>query len=636
LQAKQNKKIIMNIFLISNGSPDIYPNNTLTNFKNKLPTILELPENENWCVAIESIGFSTNFRNIDLPSNPKSPSFMLSNCQIDASKCEKMCIPHEMQTWCVTSDECQVKVNFKFEENEDNQNCFWDSFRFEDKFQSFDDMEAFFLKVRLKHKDAYIGLDPTQRFSISNIDVDKTGKDLWFLASESMISTFKIPKFVSVDRSTDYFKKVGMGQYQLIRKYYDFDYRTEVLHNELPYITYYNGEKYYAYRLKSSHAAGEEIHLVGGKKNHISNPKSTFPKLVKVVSENVEQQIFNSSYSKDLLCFCPDFNKEDKYFFHEFENRQYVPISNSMITDFNIKLVDDNNDYLQLLKGVPTIVKLDFKKMNIEEQFFNVRLTSARSENFPDNTKSSFKVKLPNTLSLDRSWKVCLTSISHPNLFKTFLADVNSRKILLRHKGNMVHQYLLEHKTYTKQDLINTLNKLLKESYVGSVSLRGNNLVFDFDQEDVEILASNYFFQIIGYNGPLDESKGFTLVKINEADNVDKFITDLKSHCEWNLALPPDVELLRPDYIISYANIVSPTIIGGLYSKILRVIPIKSSEMDYVVTEFHHKEYLELQNTEVNEIQIELRTHDGSLIEFGFEQDIILNLEFRLENKSEK
>ena len=80
----------MNIFLISNGSPDIYPDNKLTNFKNKLPTIFEFPENENWCMAVESIGFSTNFRNIDLPKNLDTPSFILSDCQINVEDCEEL------------------------------------------------------------------------------------------------------------------------------------------------------------------------------------------------------------------------------------------------------------------------------------------------------------------------------------------------------------------------------------------------------------------------------------------------------------------------------------------------------------------------------------------------------------------
>jgi hypothetical protein len=53
---------------------------------------------------------------------------------------------------------------------------------------------------------------------------------------------------------------------------------------------------------------------------------------------------------------------------------------------------------------------------------------------------------------------------------------------------------------------------------------------------------------------------------------------------------------------------------------------------EFVITEFHHKEYLELQNTEISEIEIELRGHDGTHIEFGYPQNLILNLEFKVTN----
>ncbi len=224
------------------------------------------------------------------------------------------------------------------------------------------------------------------------------------------------------------------------------------------------------------------------------------------------------------------------------------------------------------------------------------------------------------------------------------MPDANSRRIIIRHKGLLgtwvTDQFVLQHKKYTKEKLVKTLDKLLRESKIGYVQYKDdtNNmkrLEFIFSKPDVEVLASNYFLKIIGFNGTLDENRGFTFVKMNDHEHVVKFSeTDevdrvYKEHYMWSLQFDIDVDYLRPDYIICYTNIVSPTIIGSLYSKILRIIPIRSNNSDYVITEFLHKEYLEIQNTEVSEVEIELRAHDGSLVEFGFEQDVILNLEFR-------
>ncbi len=63
----------------------------------------------------------------------------------------------------------------------------------------------FFKKIRLK-VDALIGIDDEYRFTATNTDSNGTKADLWILISESMMSTFKIPKYHSKE-STDYLKK---------------------------------------------------------------------------------------------------------------------------------------------------------------------------------------------------------------------------------------------------------------------------------------------------------------------------------------------------------------------------------------------------------------------------------------------
>jgi hypothetical protein len=80
-----------------------------------------------------------------------------------------MCVKELSKTMCtVADDECLIKVDFKFQENEDNQFCWWEFYRFEDKFYTFEDMEVFFQRIRNKHEDAFIGLENDYRFTITN------------------------------------------------------------------------------------------------------------------------------------------------------------------------------------------------------------------------------------------------------------------------------------------------------------------------------------------------------------------------------------------------------------------------------------------------------------------------------------
>jgi len=62
------------VFLISNGSSNYFPKNTLTNFRNKLPEDFDVNDYE---VAVKSIGFSTVFKEIKTPENG-FPSFFIS------------------------------------------------------------------------------------------------------------------------------------------------------------------------------------------------------------------------------------------------------------------------------------------------------------------------------------------------------------------------------------------------------------------------------------------------------------------------------------------------------------------------------------------------------------------------------
>ena len=77
-----------------------------------------------------------------------------------------------------------------------------------------------------------------------------------------------------------------------------------------------------------------------------------------------------------------------------------------------------------------------------------------------------------------------------------------------------------------------------------------------------------------------------------------------------------------------YSNIVNGSIIGSTICNILKIVPTRKHEDQYVLNEFKHNEFYDLQNTEINEIEISLRSHDGELINFQTNQNIIINLLF--------
>ena len=603
-------------FIISNGSEDVYKDNTLTHFKNRLPEIIELPENENWVAAVESVGFSCSFKNVYLPDNNIHPSFMMSQCYKNLPEDEDIDTPC---TALFEQEQCDV-INFDFVNNEDGKNCVWKMFRFEDKIYTSEEMEEYFFRAQeglyasLLHFDKQIG-----QFSVGATP----GTFFWLIIHPSMIKTFGIPinplrtggEFWSRDRNNKY----------VLMKQNEYG-TTKLVSLNVPLTTYYKSEKYYAYYIDSN----QKAFFKSDPTNVFTNIEKRHPRLIRILCDNIKPQIFNSSFSQDLIVFCPDFEKIGKYYFHEFENKQYVSIANSILSDFEINIVDENNNKLQLFTGVPSIIKLSIKKM--EEEAFNVRLTSSRTREYMLNKNSSFKVKLPNTLYLDRNWTVCLTYINHPNIFTTFHENENTRKILFRQNGVEQNYKLTLNQSvvFTKEMLIDEINKFLKQIGIGSAVLTENDHIKMIFNAKGILVISNYVLRLLGYTGNIDNSAMGTRIMIDTTNSSiqtfgNNFILEFKSSI--------DIDLLAPNYMIAYSNIVSSTIIGGSFNKILRIIPIFKSDDDYVIKEFHHKEYIELQNTEITEIEIELRAHDGTLVNFGSKKDVILNLEFKRRKK---
>ena len=170
---------------------------------------------------------------------------------------------------------------------------------------------------------------------------------------------------------------------------------------------------------------------------------------------------------------------------------------------------------------------------------------------------------------------------------------------------------------------------------VGTVSSVNGKCEFRFNNE-VIIVASNYLLKILGYHGIINEKRKVSKMIVNTGNEINHITDDthqiIKSDDnKYVLTFKSgfDLNYLKPTYIMVYSNIVSRSILGGTMSNIIKVVPLKSSNKDYyVISDFKHKEYYELQNSIVESIRIELRSHDGVPINFASNQDTILNLEF--------
>ena len=635
------------LFLISNGSHNFFIKNSLTNFKNKLPKDINI--NNEYEIAVKSIGFSKSFKQIHTPEDD-NPSFFISkseqisyvNTPVNQRKELKAkrikILQEELNNIAIYMND---NINIKNEEDNKylrlrrRRNVNYDEFTDMKTFPFYFKDNETYTKNKLKDYFQTITTisgvnafynDAEDKATFNLLGIDNSTENSYFVVMhETFLSSFSVNDHVFFTLPYEQFYWEPMPDnsevYSTDRHNSQITIKVNLDFTEV----YYKDEKYFAAHIQSyKHSLVCE-----------NVEKVIFPSLVKLKCSNINPQIMNNSYSQDLVVFCPDFDKKDKFFYHEFDSLQYIPLSNTILKDIGISLCDERNRLLQLASGTPTILKLSLKKMESKKQSFNLRITSSPNEQHEDNSSSSFKVTLPETLNLSRDWKVALTSISHPNEFNTFLKDQDSRSMLITWRENEQDVNLVRHKLVLKENytttssIVNDINNFFVEKKIGFVKTEEDVLSIFFERNCILVIG-NYLLRILGFTfiEDLTNYRKYTVFPIR-FNSIKSYI---KNHNDENIIFcfqdQISLNLLDAKYMCMYANFISPTIIASEYHKILRIIPIREAKTGFVITEFKHKDYYELQNTEIKEIFIELRAHDGELINFKSKQNIILNLLF--------
>ena len=142
----------------------------------------------------------------------------------------------------------------------------------------------------------------------------------------------------------------------------------------------------------------EDFYPFKSKKNEFP---ITAPKIMQIISPDIEHAINNNSYSQCLKQFTVDATEVGKYIHREFENYEFFEVLDKSIDSFEIKITDGNSEKIRLTQGLPTWVKLVF--VSNMKKIEHVRITSEPNILHKDNIMSSFTVELPQ--QLDFTWQ---------------------------------------------------------------------------------------------------------------------------------------------------------------------------------------------------------------------------------------
>lgn len=627
----------ISIICISNGSGEYYPENTLTSFKNKLPKTFQWRKNGvyRYHIGVESIGLSSNFITTKLPKQKENPSLVLGVPlkwpeiivrdliettnelvhvieELEKPSIQNTC--HGIKTLPVNCNPTILDPHYNSILNEIPESFCLEYFYLENENMSIEEYVKVFENI-VEQSDNNLTLSYDKELKIIEI------KSVGVFKSNLVKGGISSATHLFIHKSLLYNIDVIFDQKEQPTSDDFIEFRRNLLlFNENHTI---NTEDYLRVYLHKDYQS-IRISLENVGKRH-------YPNIIKIQCEQIKSQIFDNHHSKDLLCFHPEFPEKDDFFFHDIERKQFFPLENTILDELEFRLVDEDNQPLNLNEGIATILKLKLKEMSYYKKSFNVRLTSRTTTNYPLNNNSSFTVNLPQALYFNDNWNVSVSNINLPNVFSTVPPN-NYIQLLVKNSDDSTknYKYIIKSERLDKTELINNFNRTFHRITKGEhiIKFKSKLNTDEFEERlTISIYKPNTILQIskdlcqlLGY-GAAD------YIKKNDAEykvfKIGKFAKN-ETFKEIKMTNPIQINYFQPSYAMLYSDIVKPSIIGSSYANILKIFPTFVDENTYTIRQFKDPEHFALLNNEIKSITLTFKNHAGETLNFAKTSNIVI------------
>jgi hypothetical protein len=382
--------------------------------------------------------------------------------------------------------------------------------------------------------------------------------------------------------------------------------------------------------------------------------KELRPKIIKVEISNVQPIIQNNSHARILSHHTLNMINTHLHYV-QFDNPLYLTLSSSIINDFTVRLLDENDRQLQLNPSLPTILKMSLRPLDEGTGEFNIVIDSTKKNpSHPNNTGTDFCFNLSPTLQLDSDYVCSINSISYSTYFKTLPIPTNEQYIKVTRKlpDSQIIQVSFPFNPKKKpffniQDVLNVLNEDCKvlDTFPYANALQHPSLEARCAKFVLEEIGGISFVNVGGFpNTTYDLPYELISVlgeKTDDTSNINRWIFELDTQTEISdlskkrFAHPPDIISLIPITLFIYADFIQPIMVGETQVNLLQIVPVRSDMIDghknkYITEAIKRPNWAQVRLRTLDKLSFKILRSDGKPIEFNNERDgVIITLTFK-------
>ena len=242
--------------------------------------------------------------------------------------------------------------------------------------------------------------------------------------------------------------------------------------------------------------------------------------------------------------------------------------------------------------------------------FYLTLPSNASMDIYPDNTASTFQIRLPRTMYLKNQYEVALAEIHYSHSWSTLrenedyyisISEGGSESIILQIPKGFYRNL---------NEFINTIHKEIRQTLNISEQLP---VRFEYNVITRTVtlkIAENYK---VGLSKGVSEILGFPTFKKYTENKVASFKADIQ-HGFYSL------------YV--YCSICEPQVVGDYYVPLLRTVPIQGHDGDYIVKVYGEPQYVPVNTSKFDVIEINIKDDTGEKVAFKTGK-VICKLHFR-------